>query len=76
MINIARHIMPIRTLLLLMAIAVTTVVCGHEGVEFVGESPTLPDSVWHDRVTGRQMHLQRLVMPWRRRSDLIRPLQP
>ena len=60
MINIARHIMPIRTLLLLMAIAVTTVVCGHEGVEVVGESPTLPDSVWHDRVTGRQMHLQRL----------------
>ncbi|MCR4835022.1 MAG: hypothetical protein K5899_01365, partial [Bacteroidaceae bacterium] len=61
--RVERYIILMRTLLLMMAMGVATVVWGFEGVEAVeavGESPTLPDSIWHDKVTGRQIHLQRL----------------
>lgn len=61
--RVERYIILMRTLLLMMAMGVATVMWGFEGVEAVeavGESPTLPDSIWHDKVTGRQIHLQRL----------------
>lgn len=59
MINIERHTRLMRTLLLTMAMGLSAVMWAYDDTEG-GEVPTIPDSVWHDQVTGRQIHLQRL----------------